>query len=105
MIRVLAVAAALAGAAVAAEAKPARCATTDDGAFACAFRPTDDGGSFEITSPGKPGYALEIVEPGVAFGFVTIDGRSVPLPGRYLRSRVDGACWINDTTGARICAW
>jgi hypothetical protein len=45
-----------------------------------------------------------MVRPGVAFGFVNLGGRNVPLPGQYLRSETDPACWINDSTGAVICA-
>ena len=87
-----------------AHAKPARCATTDDGAFACEFRLTGPNGSFQISAPGKPTYALDIVEPGVGYGFVTLGGRSTPLPGRYLRRADDRACWRSDATGAEICA-
>lgn len=87
------------------QGKPARCATTDDGAYACRFVPTDRTGSFEISAPGKPTYALEIDTPGVAFGFVTIEGRSVALPGRFLRRPDARACWRNDVTAAQICAW
>lgn len=95
----------LAGIAAAADGKPARCATTDDGTYDCLFRATDRSGSFEISAPGKPTYTLTIAEPGVGFGFVEIEGRSVALPGRYLRSQSDRACWRNDTTDTRICAW
>ncbi len=103
----LAAAVALGGLAVApaSEAKPARCATTDDGAYPCAFRFTGPGGSFEISAPGKPTFQLDIVEPGVAFGFVTLDGSTVALPGRFLRSTTDRACWVNDATETSICAW
>lgn len=86
-------------------AKPARCFTTDDGHFDCEFRATDRRGSFEIGAPGLPLYGIEVERPGSAFGFVTIDGRTIPLPGRYLRESGDGACWSNSETGARICAW
>lgn len=88
-----------------AEAKPARCFTTDDGYFACDFRATDKAGSFRISAPRYPSYALEVDQPGFAYGFVTIGGRSIPLPGRYVRSRDDGACWLNPETNTKICAW
>lgn len=88
----------------AAEAKPARCSTTDDGSFACEFRATGSDGSFEISAPGKPTYILNVTEPGIASGYVTIGGRNVSLPGRYLRSRAEPGCWANDTTRAKICA-
>lgn len=86
-------------------AKPARCFTTDDGYFPCDFRSIDKAGSFEISGEGVPGYSLLIDRPGFAFGFVKIDGRTVPLPGEYVRSRDDGACWANPETDTKICAW
>lgn len=88
----------------AAEAKPARCSSTDDGTYACEFRSTDGDGSFEISAPGKPTYILNVTEPGVAFGFVNLGSRNVPLPGRYLRSLDDPACWVNDSTQTQLCA-
>jgi hypothetical protein len=87
-----------------AQAKPARCFTTDDGSFPCEFRATGRDGSFEISAPGKPTYILNMIEPGVASGFVTIGGRNVSLPGRYLSSRTEPGCWVNDATRAKICA-
>ncbi|HEX2216187.1 MAG TPA: hypothetical protein VHG27_05775 [Xanthobacteraceae bacterium] len=88
-----------------AEAKPARCFTTDDGNYDCRFVATDRDGSFEISARGKPTYVLTTIEPGVATGFVNLGARNVALPGRFLRSKRDRACWENDTTGVRICAW
>jgi hypothetical protein len=86
------------------DAKPARCFTSDDGSFACEFRATASDGSFTISAPGKPTYILNIIEPGVALGFVNMGPRNIPLPGRYLRSAPEPACWVNDVTGAKICA-
>jgi hypothetical protein len=97
--------AAMCHAAAASGGKPARCSTTDDGVFACQFRMTDGQGSFEISAPGKPTYVMYIDEPGVAFGFVNLGAENVALPGRFLRSETDGACWKNDATDAEICAW
>ena len=88
-----------------AQAKSARCFTTDDGEFSCNFRVTDRDGSFEISAAGKPTYTLNMTEPGVAFGFTQMGPRSIPLPGRYLRDTNDRACWINDATQAKLCAW
>ena len=88
----------------AAEARPARCFTSDDGSYRCQFRATGRDGSFEISAPGKPTYALTIVEPGAALGFANFGDRNVALPGRYLRSKREPACWENDATGARLCA-
>jgi hypothetical protein len=88
-----------------AEAKPARCFTSDDGEYACEFVATDGEGSFEISAPGRPTFSLVMEAPGVAFGYGDYGSGSVALPGRYLRSRRDPACWVNDETGARLCAW
>ena len=89
----------------AAEARPARCFTTDDGTYACQFVATDRQGSFRISAPGKPTILLNIDEPGSAFGFTNFGSRDVSLPGRYLRSKADPACWADDATGAKVCAW
>lgn len=86
------------------EAKPARCFTSDEGSYPCAFVATDQDGSFKISAPGKPTYILNIDEPGVAFGFVNLGTRNISLPGRFLRSKTEPACWVNDSTHAKICA-
>jgi hypothetical protein len=98
-------AAALLAFAGSAEAKRARCFTSDDGYFACSYRAIDDAGSFRISAPGYPSYVLEIDEPGFAYGFVSLGHRNVPLPGQYVRSRDDGACWNNPQTNTKLCAW
>lgn len=87
-----------------AEAKTARCSTTDDGTYSCEFHATAGDGSFEISAPGKPTYILNMVEPGVAYGFVNLGQQNTPLPGRFLRSATDPACWLNDSTGVEVCA-
>jgi hypothetical protein len=87
-----------------AEAKPAKCFTTDDGSYACEFRRTDADGSFKISAQGKPTYILNISEPGIAFGYVNLGQRNISLPGRYLRSKSEPGCWVNDITQAKICA-
>ena len=89
----------------AAEAKAARCFTTDDGPFLCQFRATDPDGSFTIWAKGRPTYILNMIEPGVANGFVGLNGRNVALPGRYQRSATEPGCWLNDATPTKICAW
>ena len=91
--------------AVPAEAKPARCFTTDDGRYACNFVATGRDGSFRISAPGKPTYILEMIGPGLATGFVKLGTRNVALPGRFRRNGADRACWDNDATRVRICAW
>jgi hypothetical protein len=88
-----------------AQAKPARCFTTDDGAFSCQFRATAPDGSFEISAPGKPTFILNVIEPGVASGFANFGSRNVSLPGRYLRAASEPGCWVNDSTGTKLCAW
>ena len=87
-----------------AEARPARCFTTDEGNYACDFRSTGSDGSFEISAGGKPTYSLVIDSPDVAFGYVKLGGRNTALPGRYKRDPADRACWVNDSTSAKICA-
>lgn len=89
----------------AADAKPARCFTTDDGYYDCDFRGLDATGSFRIQAPGYPAYTLEVYRRGFAYGSVTLGGRNVALPGQYVRSREDGACWNNPETGTKLCAW
>lgn len=91
----------LALAALPAEAKPARCFTTDDGYFACSFRGTDRAGSFVISAPGQPTYTLEVDEPG----FVNVGNRNIPLAGQFVRGSDDPACWANPETNVKICAW
>ena len=105
---ILAVAALIAAGSLAdvAAAKSARCYTTDDGEYDCEFTSTDSLGSFEISAPGKPTMILVIDSPGVAFGFADYGtGRNVALPGRFIRSDSDRACWANSDTGTEICAW
>lgn len=88
-----------------ASAKPARCFTTDDGYYSCDFRGLDGQGSFRIRAPGYPTYTLEVDQPGFAYGSANFGDRNVSLPGQYVRSRDDGACWNNPETGTKICAW
>src|SRR6188474_343153 len=75
------------------QAKPARCFTTDDGRYPCEFRATGRDGSFVISASGKPTYILNMIEPGVASGFVNFGQRNISLPGRYLRSPTEPHCW------------
>jgi hypothetical protein len=82
----------------------ASCSTTVDGVYPCKFQMTDENGSFEITAAGKPTFILEVEEPGVAYGFVNVSDRNVSLPGKYLRSQSDPACWRNTETETEICA-
>ncbi len=88
-----------------AEARPARCFTTDDGHFACDFQPLDRQGSFEISGKGVPTYSLWVESPGVASGFVNLGNRNISLPGLFRRESADRACWSNTDTGVRVCAW
>ena len=89
-----------------AEAKPARCFTTDDGYFNCDFKGLDSAGSFQISGRGYPTYTLEVDRPGFAFGYVDLGtGRTIPLPGQFVRQRDDTACWANPETDVKICAW
>lgn len=82
----------------------ARCFTTDDGEYACTFQETDSqDGSFKISAPGKPTYALMFDHEGKAFGFIEYgDEKGIALPGQYIHEGC-GDCWVNDATGAKIC--
>ncbi|MBP0439221.1 hypothetical protein [Tianweitania sediminis] len=93
------------GSASIAEAKPARCFTTDDGTYSCAFETLDAKGSFQISAEGKPTFSLWIDSPGVASGSANFGDRDVALPGLYLRQSDDAACWRNNETETKICAW
>ncbi len=89
-----------------ADTKPARCFTSDDGYFNCDFRGLDSAGSFRISGKGYPTYTLEVDTPGFAFGYVHLGtGRTIPLPGQFVRQRDDAACWANPETDVKICAW
>ena len=90
-----AVLALLAWSAVPAQAKAARCFTTDDGYYSCNFRGLDDAGRFRISAPGYPTFTLEVDRPGFAYGYANYGSGNVSLPGQYVRSRDDGACWNN----------
>jgi hypothetical protein len=88
-------------------AKDAWCYTSDDGEYDCEFVFLDDAGSFEISAPGKPTFQMWMDGDGVAFAGAVFEpgGRSVALPGTYVRSDSDPACWVNADLGAEICAW
>ena len=88
-----------------AEAKPARCFTTDDGYYPCNYKALDGEGSFRISAPGYPTITLEIDQPGFAFGYARFGSRNRSLPGQFVRSRDDGACWNNPQTDTKVCAW
>lgn len=88
-----------------AEARPARCFTTDDGNFPCDFRPLDRNGSFTVSGRGVPSFTLWVDTPGRGFGSINLGGRDVALPGTYIRRVDDPACWESDATQARICVW
>ena len=87
-------------------AKPARCFTTDDGYYNCNFKAIDRNGSFTISAPNRPSFTLWIDRPGVASAVADFGtGRNVSLPGLYIRSKQDGACWVNRELNTQICAW
>jgi hypothetical protein len=88
-----------------ASAKSARCFTTDDGYYDCSFRGLDGAGSFRISAPGYPTFTIEVYEPGFAYGYADYGSGSVSLPGQFVRSDDDGACWNNPETSTQICAW
>lgn len=82
----------------------ANCFTTDDGPYDCQVKTTDAAGSFTITAPGKPTYMLNVAEPGLAYGFVELEGRNTPLPGKFSPVSGDARCWRNDVSKTKICA-
>lgn len=88
-----------------AHAKQARCYNTDDGTYACDFRQFGGDGSFTISAPVKPTYTISIVRRGVADGFADFGNGNVVLPGPFLRSQQDRACWVSDATGFTLCAY
>ena len=88
-----------------AEAKRARCFTTDDGYYACNYKKTDRAGSFEISARGKPTNILIIDRPGFAYGFVNFGPRNISIGGEFVRQRDDPACWSNPEVNVKICAW
>ena len=53
----------------------------------------------------KPTYLLNVEARDTAYGFVQVGNRNTALPGRYLRSKTERGCWVNDTTSAKICAY
>jgi hypothetical protein len=105
MIRKLILSAALMAASSAAEAKSARCFTTDDGYFSCRFTKTDRAGSFEIKGRQTPRYSLVVDSPGFAFGYVNFGNRGIPISGMFVRQRDDRACWNNPEMNVKLCAW
>lgn len=88
-------------------AKDARCFTTDDGEYDCAFKALDSDGSFEISAPGKPTSSLWLDGSGTASASADYagDGHSTSLPGTYTRATDDPGCWQNSDTETEICAW
>ncbi|MTI19243.1 hypothetical protein E1162_18535 [Rhodobacteraceae bacterium RKSG542] len=87
-------------------AKEAICFTSDDGRYPCNFTPLFKDGSFEISAATKPTYRLIMQEKNVANGYGDFGtGRRIFLPGEYIRSSADSACWENTETNTKICAW
>lgn len=88
-----------------AEAKRARCFTTDDGYFPCRFTSTSADGSFEISARGTPTYSLVMNQPGFAFGYINFGNHGTPISGEFVRQRDDPACWNNPDVNVKLCAW
>jgi hypothetical protein len=86
--------------------KSAECFSTDDGNYPCTFKSTDNKGSFESSAPGKPTFNLFVDRPGEASASADFGtGRSVSLPGMFIRQTDDRACWKNDETKVVLCVW
>lgn len=88
-----------------AEAKQAKCYNSDDGNYACDFRQFGGDGSFTVSAPLKPTYTMSMVRRGVADGFADYGNGNIPIPGPFLRSRQDRACWVSDATQFQLCAY
>jgi len=101
----LAVLAATALGAAAAEAKPARCYNTDDGGYNCDFRQFGGDGSFTVSAPNRPSYTVSMFGKDRADGFADFGEGRIALPGVFFRSRSDRACWISDATDFEICVY
>ena len=85
-------------------AEAATCVTPDDGRYTCTFEQFGGDGSFTVNAPGKPAYTISIVSQGLADGFADYGtGRNVSLPGPFVRSATERACWVSDATGFSIC--
>ena len=88
-----------------AEAKRARCYTSDDGYYPCRFKSTDASGSFEISGRGVPSYSIVVESRGFAFGYVNFGNRGIPISGMFVRQSDDPACWSNPEVNVKVCAW
>ena len=88
-----------------AAAKSARCYTTDEGEYDCDFVVIESDGSFRISAPGRPTFTLVMDGPGSGYGIDDFGEGGVNLPGVFVRSRSDPACWVNDVTDVWVCAW
>ena len=88
-------------------AQNALCFTSDDGQYPCTFEGIEGDGSFTISAKGKPTFTVYIIGGGEADASAVFEpgGRSVSLPGPYLRSKDDPACWVSSATNTQICAW
>lgn len=86
------------------QARPATCYNSDDGTYPCDFAPYGGNSSFTARGAGQE-YTIDIYEPGYASGSVLIDGRVILLPGTFLRSRQDRACWVSDETDFALCVY
>jgi len=73
--------------------------------LSCNYKALDGEGSFRVSAPGYPTITLEIDQPGFAFGYARFGSRNRSLPGQFVRSRDDGACWNNPQTNTKVCAW
>ena len=75
-----------------------------------AIIPAASGGS---TMPARSASRRRAIRPsrsrstsaGFAYGYADYGSGNVSLPGQYVRSRDDGACWNNPETSTKICAW
>ena len=86
-------------------AAEARCYNSDDGDYDCRFSQFGGDGSFVVSAPMRPTYTLEMLSDGVASAFGDFGSGNRFLPGPFLRSRTDPACWISEATGFALCVY
>jgi hypothetical protein len=89
-----------------AKSRSVRCWVTGVGAYPCTFTPLAGDGSFKISARNRDSYTLTLNGDGTAYAFLQVrgQGRTIALPGIYVRDAADRACWANSDPAFRICA-
>ena len=71
--------------------------------FTCDFEKLDRQGSFNVTGNGYF-IQMDIRRKNRGNGNMSVGGPTFDL-GPFVRERGDRACWLNQNSGARICAY